>query len=258
MMIGKANTGVQALRKQSETESRARSPLLFIFGLLGFVMFAYGGYLTQQLLDPAAFPIRKIAVDGEFKHLNAEHVERVVSSAINGGFFGIDVAEVRARILNEPWIFDASVRRVWPDSIRVSISEQHAVARWGEYALLNQYADIFVPDLDIVPRGLVHLDGPIGTEVEVLSRYRKIQKKLDEVGLRVVSVNLSERRAWSIGIENGATLMFGRQSVDLRLDRFNRAYSRVLKAGWNHIATVDLRYTNGFAITEKAATEDKG
>jgi cell division protein FtsQ len=185
-------------------------------------------------------------------------VERIVSAAIDGGFFGVDVAEVRSQILDEPWIFDASVRRVWPDTIRVSIHEQHAVALWGAYALLNEFADIFVPDTNVVPAGLVLLDGPIGSEAEVLERYGRIQQKLGEVGLRVASVKLSERRAWAVGIDRGATLMFGRHAVDDRLERFNRAFERILKANWDHLATVDLRYTNGFAIREKAPSQDNG
>lgn len=259
-MIIKPKNNPQARRNKSEDEvaSTSRHPIIYIVGVVGFLMFAYGGYLTQKMLDPAAFPIRKIAVEGEFHHLDAEHLEQVVSSAIHDGFFGVDVADVRQRLLDEPWIFDASVRRVWPDSIRVSITEQQAVARWGEYALLNRFADIFVPEVDSMPRGLVRLDGPLGSEVELLSRYQLIQQRLGEIDLRVAGVRLSERRAWVVEIENGATLMIGRQAIAARLGRFNHAFKQVLKENWSRVALVDLRYTNGFAIREKLLAQENG
>jgi len=257
MIKRKAKTGAQALRKATEEEARGRDPLLIIVGVLGFLMFAYGGFLTQQLLDPAAFPVRKIAVEGEFQHLTVEHVERVVSNAVVGGFFGVDVRDVRRRILDEPWIFDASVRREWPDTIRVSITEQQAVARWGEYALLNEHADIFVPETE-GPPALVQLDGPIGTESELLRRHVEISRQLSAIGLRVSGISLSARRAWTITIEDGARIVIGRDALDARLFRFSRAFDQVLKANWEHVALVDLRYTNGFAIKEKSRDENNG
>ena len=249
---------VQAQRNVDNAARRQRHPLLFMVGVIGFLMFVYGGFLTQQVLDPEAFPIRKIAVDGEFHQLTAEHVQSVVSKAVLGGFFNVDIAKVRARILDEPWVFDAAVRRVWPDTIRVSIREQAAVARWGEYALLNKFADIFVPDASGIPSNLVVLDGPIGTESEILESYFSMQKKLDEVGLQVGRIHLSERRAWAVDIKDGATLLIGRHAVAERLGRFSRAYEHVLKSNWKRVALVDLRYTNGFAIRESLGVADNG
>ena len=238
--------------------SRRRHPLLLIIGVLAFLMFLYTGFLAQQLFDPLAFPIRKIAVDGEFHHLTAEHMQKVVSNAVHGGFFDVDVASVRAHILDEPWVSDATVRRVWPDMIRVSISEQVAVARWGEYALLNPVADIFVPEASAIPRDLVAFNGPIGTEEEMLQRFFFMRKILHSIGLHVETIRLSERRAWVVELESGATLMIGRHGVDERLVRFSRAFEHVLKDNWAQIALVDLRYTNGFSIREKVSEIDNG
>ena len=212
----------QAHRLREDEVSPRRHPVLLVFGTLAFLMCLYVGFLAQQLFDPAAYPIRKIAVDGEFHHLTTEHVQTVVSKAVHGGFFDVDVASVRELILDEPWVSDAAVRRVWPDTIHVSIREQVAVARWGEDALLNPVADIFVPESSAIPRDLVVLEGPIGTEGEVLQRYYSMQKVLDSVGLQVQRIRLSERRAWVVEIENGATLVIGRHAVAERLGRFSR------------------------------------
>ena len=65
---------VQAQRNASSEVQRRRHPLIFIVGIFAFLMFSSGGYLIQWLLDPSAFPIRKIAVEGEFNHLTSEHV----------------------------------------------------------------------------------------------------------------------------------------------------------------------------------------
>ncbi|MFT4561583.1 MAG: cell division protein FtsQ [Gammaproteobacteria bacterium] len=257
-MIFNSQTKAQAKRTVTEDEPRKRPPLFYAVSIFAFLMFAYGGYLTQQIFDPDAFPIRRIAVDGEFRQITPEHVQALVSNAIHGGFFDVDVARVRTRILDHPWIFDTSVRRVWPDTIRVSIHEQVAVARWGEYGLLNRHADIFVPNTESPPFDLVVLDGPIGTEAELLTRYITAQERLSEVGLTISHMELSDRRAWVLKISHGATLVVGRNSLDSRLDRFGRAFRRVLKENWTKVESIDLRYTNGFAIREKKTDADNG
>jgi cell division protein FtsQ len=257
-MMGNRQGKAQAKRSAEIKLPRHRHPLLIAVGVVAFLMFVCGGYLTQKIFDPAAFPIRKIAVEGEFHQITSEHVQALVSNAVHGGFFEVDVADVRNRILDDPWIFDAAVRRIWPDTIRVSIREQDAVARWGKYGLLNRFADIFVPETELIREDLVVLDGPLGSEEELLARYFTVQAGLDEVGLRVARIALSDRRAWVVDIANGATLVIGRHALDKRLNRFNRAFDRVLKANWARVDSVDLRYTNGFAIREKLTGVDNG
>ena len=257
-MIAKAATKMQAKRNPSAEKISHRHPLLFTVGVIAFLMFAGGGYLGQKLFDPSAFPITKIAVEGEFHQITSEHVEALVSNAVHGGFFSVDVANVRNRILDDPWIFDAAVQRVWPDTVRVSIREQSAIARWGEYALLNQFADIFVPDTSELPSNLPTLNGPIGTEAELLSRYETARRRLSNLGLMIARVEMSDRGAWVVELTGGTTLVVGREELDQRLSRFTRAFDHFLKESWEKVDSIDLRYTNGFAVREKAVGVDNG
>lgn len=258
-MIAKVKSKQQAKRNPDvEETTHHRHPLLFAVGAVTFLMFACGGYLAQKLFDPSAFPITKIAVEGEFHQITSDHVEALVSNAVDGGFFSVDVANVRNRILDDPWIFDAAVQRVWPDTIRVSIREQDAVARWGEYALLNEFADIFVPNGDDIPSYLPKLNGPIGTESEMLSRYTAARSRLQKLGLNIAQIEMSDRRAWVMELTSGTSLVIGREELDQRLSRFSHAYDRFLKDSWEKVESIDLRYTNGFAVREKNVEEDNG
>jgi cell division protein FtsQ len=243
----------QAPRRNEVPPAGRRHPLIIAVGAVAFCLSLVIGYLTQLLVDPTFLPIRKITVDGQFQNLSTEHVQKLVSGAVDGGFFNIDVATIRERIIDEPWIHNASVRRVWPDTIRVSIEEQHAVASWGRHALLNNSADIFVPDPSTFPAGLASLHGPVGTEAEMLERYRGLRVRFAELGLYVYGLELSARRAWKVRIDDGVLLVLGREAIDGRLDRFEHAYQSGLREEWGLIAQIDLRYTNGIAVRPKDA-----
>ena len=241
-------------------KARQRPPSVTVIGFSLMLLATLGGLalVAVSLSDPAALPIRKIMVEGNFNHLTTERIEARVVEAVNVGFFRLDVDEIREMLLDEPWIFDATIRRVWPGTLRVSIVEQNPVAYWGSNALLNQFADIFVPLEQEIPLGLVRLNGPVGSESEVLERYQFISGLLAENRLRPAAVHLSERHAWTVTLNDGHRIVIGRREFEHRLRRFAFAYEQGLKAFWHRIGSVDLRYTNGFAVGAAAAEEVRG
>ncbi|MGE0482797.1 MAG: cell division protein FtsQ/DivIB [Gammaproteobacteria bacterium] len=244
----------QAIIKVSPAVPAMPSPTVFVFVLMLLATIAGLGWAIAELRDPAALPIRRVQIEGEFLHLDPERLQRVVVDVVDAGFFGVDVARIRDRLLEDPWIREATIRRVWPESLRVSIVEQVPVARWGDFALLNTTGDIFAPDETSLPDGLVRLRGPLGTEDDVLEHYRRWAAQLEEVGLSVVEVRLSARLAWTLQLGDGKELELGRRDLESRLARFLRAYRAGLEDVWMRIGRVDLRYTNGFAVSESRQT----
>ena len=234
------------------------SPTMVLYALLLALTMGLVSWTALELTDPAALPIRRIMVEGEFLHLDPRHVQSVVGGAVDAGFFGVDVAELRALLQDQPWIRDAAIRRVWPDGLHVSIVEQTPAARWGDYGLLNDAADIFVPDPEDLPEGLVRLSGPLGSEAEVLECYRYVRGQLGRIGLSAMAVELSDRHAWTVTTNGGHEIVFGRKDFENRLARFVFGYSRALEHAWSQIGRVDLRYTNGFAVGARAPAERSG
>ncbi|MGR8918247.1 MAG: cell division protein FtsQ/DivIB [Gammaproteobacteria bacterium] len=234
------------------------SPMALAFVLMLGTTLVLVSWAVSALSDPAALPIRRVMVEGEFTHLDPEVLEAAVVDAVDAGFFQVNVAEIRARLQDEPWIRRASIRRVWPDSLHVSVVEQTPTTRWGEQALLNEIGDIFAPPPMEIPPGLVSLDGPLGTEVEVLETYRYLRDALAPSGIGIAAVALSARHAWTVTTSDGKLLVLGRKDLAPRVERFLFGYARGLDQLWPRIGRVDLRYTNGFAASEAAATGDRG
>lgn len=230
-----------------------RRPLGWLFALLAVALVAAALTVIEELRDPMAFPIRRVTVDGDFRYLAPANLRKTVADAVRGGFFHVDVQQVRETILDEPWVREATVQRLWPDTLHVSIVEQRPVAYWGEHALLNDAGDLFVPARASFPPGLMRLDGPVGTELETLDAWHHAAARLRPLGLELAAVSLSERRALTLRLTDGALLVLGRRATHDRLERFVAAYQKMLRDNWMRIAVVDLRYTNGFSIRERVA-----
>ena len=247
-----------ALPKTSEPLPSVMSPTMVVFVFMIVATVIGMVWIARELSDPTALPIRRVMVEGEFKHLTTEHVQHAVIDAVHAGFFGVDVADIRRLLQDEAWIRDANVSRMWPDGLHVTIVEQIPVARWGDYGLLNERADVFVPIAEDLPRDLVQLNGPLGSEQEILERFVYIRAQLAEVGLKRVGLTLSDRRAWTITTEGGHELLLGRRDLEQRLARFKWGYSKGLNAAWERIGHVDMRYTNGFAVGERGSARRNG
>ncbi|MEQ8233080.1 MAG: cell division protein FtsQ/DivIB [Gammaproteobacteria bacterium] len=237
-----------AVARVQPDERTLPSPTVVVFSTILLATIGAIAWTVSALTDPTALPIRRVQVEGEFVHLDPAHLQDVVAAVVDAGFFRVDVARVRERLLEEPWIRDATIRRVWPESLRVSIVEQRAVARWGERSLLNEGGELFTPAPAALPAGLVQLGGPPGAEREVLEAYRRMAARLDSVGLAIETLELSARHAWRLRLVGGTELALGRRDVEMRLERFLAAWHQGLGDVWERVGRVDLRYTNGFAV----------
>jgi cell division protein FtsQ len=140
------------------------------------------------------------------------------------------------------------VRRKWPGTLEVTITEERPVACWGERGLLNASGRLFIPSADHVPAELPRLRGPDGSEQQVTERFFHVQEQLEHRGLAAVSMTLDSRGAWTFQLSNGIEVRLGAQSVDERVARFLRALDRIVGPAASDVEYVDMRYTNGFAI----------
>ena len=237
-----------------DTEISEQSAFPRLFGVFFIIIFiALSVYGVKYMLNPNTLPIKNVKVEGVFNRLSQNELKVNVINNIQGGFFNINVDKVRLALLNMPWVRDVTVKRVWPDSLKVVVNEQIPSARWGDLGLLNESGVFFSPDGKTIPNDLPLLFGPVNSETKILNRYRTIQKKLQSLPFRlnVSSVILNDRRAWSFDLKNGVRIIIGRYSFDDRLNRFLKFVPTLIPDGINKIQSVDLRYSNGLSVLPK-------
>jgi cell division protein FtsQ len=192
-----------------------------------------------------------VQIKGEFKFLDEGELKQVIAPLASGGFFQVDVQRIQEALVQLPWVDGVSIRRIWPDTISVSVDEQVPLTRWNEHSLLNQYGEAFTPSDATIPQSLPLLSGPDGREKMMALRYAEVETKVTPLGLQVTTMRMDERRAWAIGLSNGMELLLGKSEFDVRLQRFLDQYPGLLREQEALVSQVDLRYTNGFSVVWK-------
>ncbi len=210
-------------------------------------------WAEHQLSKPQTLPVKKIQVHGAFINLNEEMLHRAISNTVAGGYFNVDVEQIRKVVEQLPWVETASVRRVWPDTLSVNVVEQKPVAISKTNGLINKKGEVFKP-LQPIKQNLPVFEGKAALNPLMLKHYYAMNEQLKAIDRKIVYLKFDDRHAIALKLDNGVKVMLGRGDASVRLQRMIKIYPRVLSARIDDIAVIDLRYTNGMAIAWKKKT----
>ncbi len=201
-------------------------------------------------------PINTVRMETPLNRVTEEEVRLLLARYTDSGFLGVDVQDLRNELEQNPWIAHATVRRVWPDVLAISITEEQPIARWGEHELLNEEGQVFAPPMRGTEAALPWLSGPRGSEAMVLAKFGEYRELLATAGLSLAGLSVNARGSWDATLGGDLILKIGREDVDQRLQRFVSLYRGALKEQLADAQTIDLRYSNGISVSNKpAATE---
>jgi len=209
-------------------------------------------YLLYRLLNVYLFPIEKLYITGQVDHIKPLQVKQVAMENVSYGFFAVDLNALRSALEELRWVQNVSIRRVWPNALQIDIQEHKAVARWGQIYLINERGNLFIPDDLEQGEGLPSLIGPPGMHRFLWGQYSELQSMLNGTGLQIAQLVFDSRHAMRLKTQSGISIQLGRlrnvtdSYVELTL--FAKAYRQRLLDKQANIASIDLRYTNGFAI----------
>ena len=243
------------LRRRAKNRVRAEPPRRLRLPAVNWARLgsaAVGCAAVAALVGALAFaldrPVRTVQVSGAFQRVSSLEVEQAVRAQLRGGFVTANLDALQRAIESLPWVDHARVQRRWPDGLAVQVTEQAAVARWGESGLINTRGELFLRDARHVPSELPRLEGPAGSERQVADLFFQVQPRLLEATLRVTALRLDPRGAWELDLANGVTVRLGRRQLQERVERFLKVGVPVVAARPSDIAFLDMRYSNGFSV----------
>lgn len=221
-----------------------------ILALIALFLLAIGGaaWVSMGIVANDRWPIRWLELNGEFQRVSAEQLRASISPLIDESFFTIDLQELRNAASRISWVSSVRIQKNWPDSVMVTIEEFTPIAHWNRGQLISRKGEAFsVPESDEI-QGLPWLRGPQGQLDEVLRSWSEFTELLVPIGLEISGINLDERGAWSMELNNGTHVQLGRESALERLQRLLASWDSLMMEQSAPPQDVDLRYTNGFAV----------
>lgn len=225
-----------------------------LISFLLFVLLIYGlqdGFfkLKHWLTDERSLPLTQLVLTGESKHVTHDAVtEILVKQQDRLNFFTLEIAEIQKQLEDRPWVYSASIRKHWPDTIKIHIVEQTIVASWNQRALLNRFGEIV--EVQPTPRdNYVELAGDDQQAEEILNTYTQLKQLLKPSQYRIAALYSDRRNASELVLTNGISLRLGKEQKLERIQLFLNAFPRIAqKYEISTIDYVDLRYDTGLAV----------
>lgn len=202
-------------------------------------------------------PLSYIEVTG-YRQLTTNYDLQILMSQLEtlGTFITQDVNVVQRHIAQLPWIKQVSVRKQWPDTLRIHVVEYEPKAYWNNDLVISTEGVIFRDSKnqdgdnnrnDNMPI----LYGSIDKAQDVLYNYLMFKKILKSSIFQIQSVTIDTCASWQLILKNDICLRLGRTNIVERLLYFIKIYPVLCPEIYEknkHIDYIDLRYRSGVAI----------
>lgn len=240
--------------------------------LLALAALTLMGAALLWLAQRPQFEFRRLEVLGSSgerpRHVTEASIRAALKGTlkgkIGGNFFTMNLSHTQRMFETLPWVARASVRRVWPDQLVITIEEHQAIGLWSDARVLSSRGVLFVANA-----AEAELDGPLASfsgapewAPAVAQRFGQFNAALAPLSLRVVGLDVSDRASWSIVTATdkgrGPRIELGRDEppgrLQERLQRVAAAWPKVLAQLTRAPVRIDARYPNGFAVTPSASS----
>ncbi|EKY3231351.1 cell division protein FtsQ [Cronobacter malonaticus] len=235
--------------------------IVFLLAVVLTVIF--GGWMVLGWMEDAQrLPLSKLVVTGERHYTRNDDIRQsILALGAPGTFMTQDVNIIQNQIERLPWIKQASVRKQWPDELKIHLVEYVPIARWNDQHMIDTDGTAFsVPSDRASKQTLPLLYGPEGSENEVLQGFRAMGQVLAKDKFTLKEAAMTARRSWQVTLSNNIKLNLGRDDTMKRLERFVELYpvlQQQAQTDHKKISYVDLRYDSGAAVGwEPAPTEE--
>ena len=92
------------------------------------------------------------------------------------------------------------------------------------------------------------LDSPEGQLEVVFGNWKKFDDRLVHIGQQIERLTLDPRGSWSARLSGGTEVRFGKGDIFKNLDMLVSTWAGLMQGQAMPPVSVDLRYTNGFAV----------
>jgi len=171
-------------------------------------------------------------------------------------FWQLDLPMIRQVVETHPWVAKAEVYRYWPNRLKIEVTEQVAVARWGEQELINQRGELFKPQNLVGLEELIQLFSLTAKPKDMLLMVKDMLSIINPYGLHIRQLVQLADGSWHVLLITGDEWYLPAKDAMLSLKRLIALYFSIPEQE-NSKMRIDLRYRDGFAVKWQAKGFDQ-
>jgi len=236
------------------------------FGIISFASLALALLIYLVVGNVSFFKIKNIKIESKMEFLNQAEIKIALKKDVSNSFFTVSLSGIQEKLKSLPFVKEAKVMRVWPNSLKIKITEIEAIARvkvnkLGLYVLANNCKYLKTSQnkfLEFKSLPIVSIDKDELSNYEkvricdtfnfISNGFVKLNNKLN-LNVRLTQVNINSINSISCVLNNEVLINLGKPAdqtaINLKISRLQDYIQK--QKNINDFRYIDLRYTNGIA-----------
>ena len=259
---------IRKAERRERVQNSSRRHLMRFVAIIGVVVVLLAGWAV--LYNSPAFTVKNVEVQG-VEHLTSDEMAQLANVSPDTTLLRVDTDTIRSRLLQNAWVEDVHVNRLFPDTLQIAVTERQVKAivevpnRSGssvkQWAIAEDHTWLMpIPDRDSdagkstsakiyedADAALHITDVPYGTSAEIgqVCNDNNVNNALDivagmttDLAYRVVSVSAAGPAETTLLLDNGVEIAFGK-AENIR-DK-ERVIQQILSDNPDGVAYINVR-----------------
>ena len=200
--------------------------------------------MMNEILIKKGFLIENIHITGN-NILTKDDILSSFQGLKNKNIFDIDLLQIHKILLLNKWIKDLEIKRILPNTIKIKITEQKAIAIWqtksGNKLITQKGNVILVKKVNNFKNQLPIMNGTEANQNTL--KILKILKQNPQLYERIWSISYISKRRWDIHFKEGLKILLPKDDIEkawLRIQHLQKNYN-ILELG---LTEIDIRNKN--------------
>ena len=193
--------------------------------------------------DYFVYPINVVEITSTSSNYDNEKINDIVLSIQGQDLLSLDLNVIKSNIRSDGWIRDVEIKKSFPDKLEIIIISQEP------YAIYN--SKIMMTDGTIIEASLLPTDLPIIHDhtydslgsMNTMILTGNLLQKLD-LDIKKIEIHNSLIKVFT----STNILISDRDNYEVNLNRLVLSFKDLQKLFKRDIKSIDMRYSNGFAI----------
>jgi cell division protein FtsQ len=193
------------------------------------------------------FRIVTYAISGQ-REVGREDILAGAGVSAKSSLLFLDVEAARARLKTNPWIADATVLKLFPNRLQITVTERRPFALWqkdGKLSVIAEDGTVLGP---YMTRRFAFMPLVVGVGAELRAReFLALLDRYPDIRDAVRASILVAERRWNLRLKNGVDVRLPELAVDKALDAL-LALDHEKKLLSRDITAVDLRLADRVTV----------
>jgi cell division protein FtsQ len=217
--------------------------MAFLFastGLYGMVLGGHTGAVAEATTSAIGFSIDNVKVSGNYQTSEIDILQQLGLDGSSSVVF-LSAAGARQKLIDLPWVDNAEVRKIYPSTIEINLTERTAYGIWqhgDDLSLIEKDGKVIAPLRDNKFASLPLFVGD-GAEAEAAAFAEQLSNWPD-LQARIKAYICIGGRRWDLRMDNGVVVRLPEENVARAMHALS-TLEQDQKVLERDIQTVDLR-----------------